>query len=162
MNILFVDLTTGATRLRPLADPLAGGRLLTAQLITELVDPHTDPLGPANVLVFAAGALAGRRVSTAGRLSVGGLSPLTRGIKEANAGGMAGDSLAHLGYRALVLSGACPADAPASSASTRTASVFLTRGRSWAWATRRWPRHWTRSTAPTTSSWALGRPASSY
>jgi len=113
MNILFVDLTTGATRLRPLADPLAGGRLLTAQLITELVDPHTDPLGPANVLVFAAGALAGRRVSTAGRLSVGGLSPLTRGIKEANAGGMAGDSLAHLGYRALVLSGACPADAPA-------------------------------------------------
>jgi len=111
--ILVVDLNTGAATPRPLADPLAGGRLLTAEVVTEFANPRTDPLGPGNALVFAAGPLAGRRVSTGGRLSVGGLSPLTRGIKEANAGGMAADGLAALGYRAVVFTGARPADAPA-------------------------------------------------
>lgn len=112
-RILLADLSTGATTSRPLADPLAGGRRLTAELVTEFVSPRADPLGPGNALVFAAGPLAGRRVSTGGRLSVGGLSPLTRGIKEANAGGMAADSLAALGYRAVVFTGARPVDAPA-------------------------------------------------
>jgi aldehyde:ferredoxin oxidoreductase len=112
-SILRFDLATGQAAARPLADPLAGGRLLTAQLVTELVDPLADPLGPGNILAFAGGPLAGMRVSTGGRLSVGGKSPLTRGIKEANAGGMAADSLAALGYRALVLTGARPPDQPA-------------------------------------------------
>src|SRR5690242_16759760 len=112
MSILLVNLSTDTLTTRPLSDPLLGGRLLTAELITELVDPHADPLGPGNALAFAAGPFAGRRVSTGGRLSVGGLSPLTHGIKEANAGGMAGDSLAVLGYRALVFTGARPVEAP--------------------------------------------------
>jgi aldehyde:ferredoxin oxidoreductase len=112
-GILLFDLTTGQATVRPLADPLAGGRLLTAQLVTEFVAPLADPLGPGNILAFAAGPLAGMRVSTGGRLSVGGKSPLTAGIKEANAGGMAADSLAALGYRALVLRGSRPADQPA-------------------------------------------------
>ena len=77
---------------------MAGGRLLTAQLVTEHVPPTADPLGPDNILALAAGPLAGLRVSTGGRLSIGAKSPLTRGIKESNAGGMAADSLAALGY----------------------------------------------------------------
>ncbi|MCX6029282.1 MAG: aldehyde ferredoxin oxidoreductase [Chloroflexi bacterium] len=112
-DILIFDLSTGQSTSRPPADPLAGGRLLTAQLVTELVDLLADPLGPGNILALAAGPLAGMRVSTAGRLSVGAKSPLTRGIKEANAGGMAADSLASLGYRALVLTGARPEGQPA-------------------------------------------------
>ncbi len=112
-RILEVDLTHNRTTTRPVADPLAGGRLLTAQLVTETVDPTTDPLGPDNALVFATGPLAGTRTSTGGRLSVGGKSPLTHGIKEANAGGMAGDSLAALGVRALVVTGARKAGDPA-------------------------------------------------
>jgi aldehyde:ferredoxin oxidoreductase len=116
-SILHVDLTTGKAESRPLADspagPLAGGRLLTDLLVSEHVPPRADPLGPDNVLALAAGPLAGMRVSTGGRLSVGGKSPLTRGIKESNAGGMAADSLAGLGYRALTLTGGRPADQPA-------------------------------------------------
>ncbi len=77
---------------------MAGGRLLTGQLVTEHVPPTADPLGPDNILALAAGPLAGLRVSTGGRLSIGAKSPLTRGIKESNAGGMASDSLAALGY----------------------------------------------------------------
>lgn len=107
-KILLVDLTTEETTARSLDDTLAGGRLLTVQLATEFIDPRTDPLGPGNALILAAGALAGRRVSTGGRLSVGGLSPLTHGIKEANAGGMAADSLADLGWRAVVFKGMRP------------------------------------------------------
>jgi aldehyde:ferredoxin oxidoreductase len=102
VKILIVDLAKQIVTERPLDDPLAGGRLLTAQLATEFIDPHAEPLGAGNALILASGALAGLPVSTSGRLSIGGKSPLTRGIKESNAGGMAGDTIAHLGYRAIV------------------------------------------------------------
>lgn len=105
MKILYIDLQTETSEEKKLADPLVGGRLLTSQLVTELVEPQTDPLGLGNALVFAAGPLSGKHISTGGRLSIGGKSPLTGGIKEANAGGMAGDSLAVLGYRALAIIG---------------------------------------------------------
>lgn len=113
MNILIIDLNTEQISERPVTDPLAGGRLLSGQLVSEFVDPTADPLGNDNALIFTAGLLAGKRVSTGGRFSVGGKSPLTHGIKEANAGGMAGDSLAYLGYRAMVFTGACPKGKPA-------------------------------------------------
>ena len=44
-----------------------------------------------------------------GRMSVGCKSPLTGGIKEANAGGQGAQVLARLGYAAIVLEGK-PAD----------------------------------------------------
>jgi len=113
LSILTVDLTTGAITSRPLADPLLGGRLLTALLVTEHVDPRADPVGMGNILAMAAGPLSGTRTSTGGRTSFGAKSPLTGGIKESNAGGMAGDSLASLGYRAVVILGACPPNEPA-------------------------------------------------
>jgi aldehyde:ferredoxin oxidoreductase len=52
--------------------------------------------------------LANTRTSTGSRLSIGCKSPLTKGIKESNAGGMGGDSLAGLGYRAVVFLGVVP------------------------------------------------------
>lgn len=109
MNILIVNLTTGEILSRPADDPLAGGRLLTGQLVSEFVPPQCDPLGPQNALVLAAGVLANMRASTGSRLSIGCKSPLTGGIKESNSGGMAGDSLAGLGYQAIVFLGALPA-----------------------------------------------------
>ncbi len=109
MKILIVNLSKGITTERKLDNPLAGGRLLSSQLVTEFVDPLCDPLSPENALVFACGPLANMRTSTGSRLSVGCKSPLTQGIKEANAGGMAGDSIAGLGYRAIVFLGAIPA-----------------------------------------------------
>jgi hypothetical protein len=158
-DILIFDLTTGQSAARPLADPLAGGRLLTAQLATELVDPLADPLGPGNILALAAGPLAGMRVSTAGRLSIGAKSPLTRGIKEANAGGMAADSLAALGYRALVLTGARPADQLAVLILMRPGRGWLTPRPTGDWATRRPRRRFARPSAMTTSWSASARPA---
>ena len=50
-----------------------------------------DPLSPQNPLIFSAGPFAGSSFSNANRTSVGCKSPLTGGIKEANAGGQAGE-----------------------------------------------------------------------
>jgi len=80
-----------------------GGRALIAKLLLEEIPPTCEPLGPYNKLIFAPGLLAGAMVTTAGRLSIGAKSPLTGGVKEANAGGTAGDTLAKLGYKAIVV-----------------------------------------------------------
>ena len=80
-----------------------GGRALIARLLLEETPPTCDALGPLNKLIFAPGLLGGGGVSTAGRLSVGGKSPLTGGIKETNAGGTAGDTLPKLGVKAIIV-----------------------------------------------------------
>ncbi len=82
-----------------------GGRALTSKLLLEQVTPTCDALGPHNKLIFAPGLLAGVNVTTAGRLSVGAKSPLTGGVKEANAGGTAGDTLAKMDIKAIVVEG---------------------------------------------------------
>ena len=88
---------------------LLGGRSLSARILNEECDPTCEPLGPDNVLVLAPGVLSGTAAPTSGRLSVGAKSPLTGGIKEANAGGNPAQDLMKLGYRVVVVSGQ-PAD----------------------------------------------------
>jgi len=80
-----------------------GGRALSSQIINREVPPMVDALDPQNKLIFAAGILAGTNFPNSGRLSVGAKSPLTGGIKEANAGGNAAHKLARLGIQAVVL-----------------------------------------------------------
>lgn len=82
-----------------------GGRGLSSSIIAREVPPQCDPLGPENKLVIAAGLLAGTSVPNSGRISIGAKSPLTQGIKEANAGGSAAQNLARLGIQAVVLEG---------------------------------------------------------
>lgn len=82
-----------------------GGRGLSSSIIAREVPPRCDPLGPENKLVIAAGLLAGTTVPNSGRISIGAKSPLTQGIKEANAGGTAAQKLARLGIQAIVLEG---------------------------------------------------------
>ncbi len=82
-----------------------GGRGLLAKIMLDEVVPTCDPLGPNNKLVFAPGLLVGHRLSSLDRISIGGKSPLTRGIKEANAGGRTGFHLMQLGIKALIIEG---------------------------------------------------------
>jgi len=83
-----------------------GGRALTSAVVSKEVPPLCHPLGPENKLVFAPGLLSGTAAGQSGRISVGCKSPLTGGIKEANAGGQAAQVMARLGYAALILEGA--------------------------------------------------------
>lgn len=80
-----------------------GGRGLTSTIVAREVDPACTPLGPHNKLVFAPGLLGATNSPNANRISVGCKSPLTGGIKEANAGGQAGGYLARLGILAIIV-----------------------------------------------------------
>jgi aldehyde:ferredoxin oxidoreductase len=80
-----------------------GGRGLLARILLDEVDATCDPLGSDNKLIFAPGLLVGHMLSSTDRISVGGKSPLTGGIKEANAGGRTGLHMAHMGMHALII-----------------------------------------------------------
>lgn len=81
------------------------GRALTSAVVFKEVPPNCHPLGKDNKLVIAPGLLSGTAAAMSGRISVGCKSPLTGGIKEANAGGQPSQMLARLGYAAIILEG---------------------------------------------------------
>jgi aldehyde:ferredoxin oxidoreductase len=105
VKILRVNMKEGSIKWEPVPQEYEqlGGRALIAKLLLSEIPPACDALGPHNKLIFTPGLLGGAMVATAGRLSVGGKSPLTGGIKEANAGGTAGDALGKLGIKAVVV-----------------------------------------------------------
>jgi aldehyde:ferredoxin oxidoreductase len=80
-----------------------GGRGLIARILLDEVPPTCEPLGPNNKLIFAPGLMVGHMLSSCDRISIGGKSPLTGGVKEANAGGRTGLHLTHLGIKALII-----------------------------------------------------------
>ena len=82
-----------------------GGRSLTSTIVANEVPPLCHPLGPNNKLVFAPGIVTGTLAPSSGRISVGAKSPLTGGIKEANAGTTFGQMLARLQIAAIILEG---------------------------------------------------------
>jgi aldehyde:ferredoxin oxidoreductase len=89
----------------PAAYKYLGGRGVTSTLVSEEVPPLAHPLGPNNKLVFAPGMLTGTSAPTSARLSVGAKSPLTGGIKEANAGTSWSAEVADMQIKALVVEG---------------------------------------------------------
>jgi aldehyde:ferredoxin oxidoreductase len=80
-----------------------GGRGLLARILLDEVDATCEPLGAGNKLIFAPGLLVGHMLSSTDRISVGGKSPLTGGIKEANAGGRTGLHMAYMGIQSLII-----------------------------------------------------------
>ena len=107
MKILYVDMTKITTKIQDTPDKYRdmGGRWLTSSFISDEVDPTCHPLGPNNKIIFAPGIVTGTSAPSSGRISVGGKSPLTGGIKEANAGSSFAQKLAKLGYKAIVVEG---------------------------------------------------------
>ena len=85
---------------------LLGGRALTSAIVAREVDAGADPLSGEAKLVFAPGLLGGTAITTSGRTSFGGKSPLMGGLKESNVGGVLGHKLAKLGIKAVIIEGA--------------------------------------------------------
>jgi len=108
MRIIRLDMTNLSVKTEEVPEKyrLLGGRALTSRIVVDEVDPTCNPIGPYNKLVFAPGLLSGTKAPSSGRLSVGAKSPLTGGIKEANAGGISAQRLANAGVKALVVEGA--------------------------------------------------------
>jgi aldehyde:ferredoxin oxidoreductase len=89
-------------------DIVKAGRYLIAKTLLERGAATIDPLSPENPLLFSAGPLAGTSFSNANRTSVGCKSPLTGGIKEANAGGTFSYALGQIHVAGFTLHGASP------------------------------------------------------
>ena len=109
-KLIRVDMTEGKVLVEELTPEYGslGGRALTSAIVANEVPPLCHPLDPSNKLVVAAGLLAGTTCANAGRLSVGGKSPLTGGIKESNVGGNVAMKLGKLGIAGVVLEGQAP------------------------------------------------------
>ncbi len=106
MKILKLDMTNDHISEEELSDGFTwGGRGLVDHLLTENMNPNSHPLSSDSVFVLACGMLAGTSAPNSGRISVGGKSPLTGGIKEANSGGTAGDIMGKLGIMAVMAQG---------------------------------------------------------
>lgn len=82
------------------------GRYLIAKTFDGTGVAKVDPLSPENPLIFSAGPFAGTNFSNANRLSVGCKSPLTGGIKEANAGGTFAFAMGQLKIFGITFNGA--------------------------------------------------------
>src|SRR5512133_2635668 len=112
-KIAFVDLTEGSVRTEAVAEELArgfvGGYGIGARILFERIPRGADPMGPANVLGFAAGPLTGTRAPTGGRYMACCKSPLTGGWGDANSGGYFGSELKAAGFDAVFVSGAAAA-----------------------------------------------------
>lgn len=102
---LIIDMKTLTLSKEPLDEEYQelGGKALIAQYLIKNVPPQCDPLNSENQLIFCTTVFAGTKLTTAHRLSVGGKSPLTGGIKESNAGGYAASLLAEQGIKLIVV-----------------------------------------------------------
>jgi len=83
---------------------LGGGALSLYYLLREL-RPGVDPLGPENILIFAASAVTGTPALGFSRFTVAAKSPLTHSFGEAEAGGWWGPELKFAGFDAIVIKG---------------------------------------------------------
>ena len=108
-KILRVDLTSGSIDVETPGELFyrryIGGAGLIAYYLLKEVDPEVDPLGPDNLLIFAAGPVTGVPIAGAGRSAVGGKSPLTGGYGEADVGGFFGAEMRRAGFDAVVIRG---------------------------------------------------------
>ncbi|KYK33263.1 MAG: aldehyde ferredoxin oxidoreductase [Theionarchaea archaeon] len=106
-KILRVDMNTLKTSYKDVPEKyqMLGGRSMTSAIVADEVPPTCHPLGSHNKVVFAPGIVTGTNAPTSGRISVGGKSPLTGGIKEANAGTKFAQMLGRLGIAAIVVEG---------------------------------------------------------
>ena len=108
-SVLRVDLTKGAVTREAtdiaLAHTYLGARGFGGQIIRDEVAPDTDPLSPANKIVFAPGPLTGTFAPSAGRYEVVTKAPLNNVIAASNSGGAFGPELKFAGYDALIVEG---------------------------------------------------------
>lgn len=111
-KILHVDLSDGRLRTEEPSEQFyrtyVGGPGIGAYYMLREMTPGADPLGPDNVLTFAAGILTGATGPAAPRFVVTAKSPLTGTIGKSEAGGWWGPELKRAGWDAVVIRGRAP------------------------------------------------------
>ncbi|MFH0914956.1 MAG: aldehyde ferredoxin oxidoreductase C-terminal domain-containing protein [bacterium] len=111
-TVLFVDLTTGGSRVEEIDVKGAlglGGKVLGIRLMEKYLDARVDPLAPDNVLAITPSPLSAYGMSGSDRFGAFTKSPLTGIWLEAYCGGTFGRTLRETGWGAIVITGAAPA-----------------------------------------------------
>ncbi len=85
-----------------------GGTGLAGKLLYDLIAAGADPLGAENTVGVFTGPLTGTRFPGCGRVTVCGLSPLTRGWGQASMGGYLGTALKRADWDGILVSGIAP------------------------------------------------------
>ena len=108
-RILHVDLNQGSLTVeeppKSFYRKYMGGGLLASYYMLKEIAPGCDPLGPDNVLIFAASVMTGAPFSGMSRYTVAAKSPLTGGFGESEAGGYFGPEMKFAGFDAVVIKG---------------------------------------------------------
>ena len=109
-RVLYVDLTSGKTEVKPLDMKLAkeyiGGIGLGMKLWLDHSKAGVDPFSPENPLIFMTGPLTGTMAPSAGNsYAVVSKSPLTETIGEAKAHGFFGSEIKRAGYDVIIFTG---------------------------------------------------------
>lgn len=104
-TIIRVNVRTGKITKEQASDELnrISGRHFIAHILNQEVEPTCEPLGRYNKFIISQGWFADTNLSTSGKISIGGKSPLTGGIKESNTGGFIGKRLSRLGIKAVII-----------------------------------------------------------
>jgi len=106
---LLVDLTRSKVVVESSSEEFArtfiGGSGYACRFALDHLDSAIDPLGPENLLIFAAGPLVGTSAPNSGRHVVCARSPLTRLWGESYSGGVFGAKMKFAGFDAIVVKG---------------------------------------------------------
>ncbi len=111
-GILWVNLTEGTLKKRPLDGEIIRNYLLGAgflsRLLYDMIPQGIDGLSPRNVLGMMTGLLTGSMFPQASRHVIAALSPLTGVWGESHAAGFWGAELKFAGYDGIIFEGASP------------------------------------------------------
>jgi aldehyde:ferredoxin oxidoreductase len=111
-NLLYVDLTSGQIRIKPLDKAFAreniGGLGFGTSIFMDLIrdKPQFEALSPDNPFLLMTGPLTGCGLNATARWAVCSKSPLTGFWGDANVGGYFGARLKFAGYDGIVITGA--------------------------------------------------------
>lgn len=108
-KMLMIDLTHQKVSTQDLPEKwlrmFIGARGFAIRLLYDLTGPDTDPLGPQNVVIVAAGPLTGTLAPSSSRCEVVSKSPLTGIYARGDVGGTFGPILKYAGYDIVVVKG---------------------------------------------------------
>ncbi len=108
-RMLIVDLNRRDAKTRELpADwrkKYIGARGFAARLLYDTTGPETNPLGPENVAIIAAGPLTGTMAPSSSRCEVVSKSPLTGIYARGDVGGTFGPIMKYAGYDVIMVTG---------------------------------------------------------
>jgi aldehyde:ferredoxin oxidoreductase len=108
-KMLTIDLTSKKVTTQPLPENwprmYIGARGFGIRLLYDLTGPETDPLGPENVVIIAAGPLTGTMAPSSSRCEVVSKSPLTGIYARGDVGGTFGPIMKYAGYDIITVKG---------------------------------------------------------